>query len=136
MIRVHRALGRAIVVQVSASVQTLDVLRFQQELSSQLRRLGDPAILLTDLRDLHGVDPDAGRMLRAMLASPALVLRHAILVKPETAGADIAAGVVLARGGSWTICSSEAQVSDALRGVATPAELHTARALFHERKAA
>jgi len=136
MIRVHRALGRAIVVQVGPAPDSSDVLRFQQELSLVIRRLGDPALILTDLRDVQGLDASTSRMLQAMLASPALVSRHALIVTPDTAGADLAALVVLSRGPGWSMCTSVDEVVSALRGAATPAELHAARSLFQEQAAA
>lgn len=136
MIRVQQALGRAVITSVHMPVETVDVLRFQQERSLVLRRLGDPALLLTDLRELRGLDVSTGRMLAAMLGSATLVQRHAMLVTAGTVGAEIALDVAADHGERWQVCTSVEALIAFITPVATPAEIHAARSLSEDQAAA
>lgn len=137
MLSIRRGLGRTILVRADMPVGKGDVLRFHQELLAQLRRLGEPALLVTDLRPVAGLEPDTARMLQAMLSSPPLVARHVLLARPDTTGWDIAeADFAEHLDGTWVACASLEAALPILAGVATPAELHQVRSLDEHRSAA
>ena len=122
MIRVQRELGRLVSITCESPVDPSEALQLQQTLSQTLRRIGDPAILLTDLRGLGAVDVFTLDVLTAMLASPPLIVKHAIISQKGTVGDQIAADVYLRRGEAIVPCwSAESASATRSRAIWTPA---------------
>lgn len=138
MISVQRSFGRLVVVTATSGVDTMDVLTFQQTLSAAVRRLGDPALVIVDLRDLAGLEPDVARMFRAMLGgSVGLVRLQVVLPGAEGSfGHDLAAWLEAEANPRRVVARGIEDLRAALRPLATPPEVHAAGALFAERKAA
>jgi hypothetical protein len=133
MIAVQRSLGRLVVVAVSQPVSKLDVMRMQQDLSASLRRMGERAILVCDLRDLGCLDPDVASMLSLMLSSASSLARRRVVlgVSAGTFGADFVEAHP-----TWLAVGDVAELQAVLGGVGTPAEQHAAHEILVRREAA
>lgn len=138
MISVQRSFGRLVIVTATAGVDTMAVLTFQQSLSAVVRRLGDPALVVVDLRELGGLEPDVARMFRAMLQGGAGLARlQVVLPGPEGSfGADLAAWLEAEENPRRVVARDVDALRAVLRPLATPPEVHAVGALFAARKAA
>jgi hypothetical protein len=137
MLSVRRVLGRLVLVTAPVHLDQADVLRFQQAFGDTVRRLGDPPVVLVDLRQVGPLDASVGRMLTLMLAGGPLV-RRLVVVPGEAGGfgAELARGLEAAADGTRFVARTAEEVRAALAPVATPAELHQALATLTARAAA
>ena len=133
MIAVERSLGRLVVVTASHPVTKLDALRFQQDASALLRRLGEPALVLADFRDVPGMDPEVSRVVALMLSSATSLARRRVVLG---AAPGTFAGEFAANHDGWHAVADSGELASALAGVGTPAEQHAAHQAFAQRLAA
>lgn len=133
MIAVQRSLGRLVVVTATHPVSKLDALRLQQDVTSLLRRLGEPALVLCDFRDVAGLDPEVGRVVALMLNSSCSLARRKVVLG---ASAGSFAASFVDEHPDWRAVTDDGDLQAVLAGVGTPAEGHAAHEVLVQRQAA